>query len=364
MTVTPARAMQVPAVTACVRAISEATGTLPVKVFRRLEGGGKEAAPDHPAYKLVHDSANPWTGAGKLREQLTQDALLYGHGVAWVNRVNGEVRELIRIDPQSVRVELNDRTSEPEFHVSDATAKRIYSWRDIVYIPAPALDGVHGQAPITTGREAIALALALQDTAARFFKNGAQPSGVVTVPEQLSPEAQKRLAQAWREAHGGENSRGTAVLEGGATWAPVTMTNVDSQFEQQRAAQNIEICRIFRVPPTFAQDYGRATWANSYSANLQFLQHCLMPWLRAWEDAFKRVLIPDDERDEYLVEFVTDALLKVDPTAKFEAYSKAIAARIFNPNEVRALENMPPYEGGDAFENPNTSSAPAAAPQT
>ena len=37
-----------------------------------------------------------------------------------------------------------------------------------------------------------------------------------------------------------------------------------------------------------------------------------------------------------------------------EAYSKAIAARILNPNEARAAENRAPYDGGDVFQNPNT----------
>ena len=40
-----------------------------------------------------------------------------------------------------------------------------------------------------------------------------------------------------------------------------------------------------------------------------------------------------------------------------ELYGKAIAARILNPNEVRALENRAPYAGGEKFENPNTTTA-------
>ena len=34
----------------------------------------------------------------------------------------------------------------------------------------------------------------------------------------------------------------------------------------------------------------------------------------------------------------------------------------FNPNDIRAMENRPPYAGGDVFENPNTSTSGAAAP--
>jgi hypothetical protein len=38
---------------------------------------------------------------------------------------------------------------------------------------------------------------------------------------------------------------------------------------------------------------------------------------------------------------------------RFNAYSLAIQNRIMNPNEVRQLESMNPYEGGDNYENPN-----------
>ena len=45
----------------------------------------------------------------------------------------------------------------------------------------------------------------------------------------------------------------------------------------------------------------------------------------------------------------------VPPDTRMDGCQKGIAARIVNPNEARAL-NLPPYVGGDKFENPNTSS--------
>jgi len=59
-TVTPASAMKVPAVTCAVTLIAETVGSLPVKLHDRAT---REALKDHPAYRLVHDEANPWTSA-------------------------------------------------------------------------------------------------------------------------------------------------------------------------------------------------------------------------------------------------------------------------------------------------------------
>jgi phage portal protein BeeE len=52
-----------------------------VKVFASED---RSAMKDHPAYRLVHDEANPWTSAEALRVELTADALMHGNGFALV----------------------------------------------------------------------------------------------------------------------------------------------------------------------------------------------------------------------------------------------------------------------------------------
>lgn len=74
-------------------------------------------------------------------------------------------------------------------------------------------------------------------------------------------------------------------------------------------------------------------------------------------------LFTPDERDTYLAEFLLDDLLKADTAARWDAYSKAIASRILSPNEVRAMENRPRYEGGNSYINPNTASLTITAPR-
>jgi len=75
--VSSSSAMRVPSVACAVGLISEAVGTMPVKVYRRAD---KTQAHDHPAQRLIHRTANPWTSATELRTALTADALLHGHG--------------------------------------------------------------------------------------------------------------------------------------------------------------------------------------------------------------------------------------------------------------------------------------------
>jgi phage portal protein BeeE len=118
------------------------------------------------------------------------------------------------------------------------------------------------------------------------------------------------------------------------------------------------------VPPVLIADYGRATWSNGEQMAQHFLTFGILPRAKAWQGAIAKLLTAK-ERKELYPEFNVDELVKADIAARFEAYSKAIAARILNPNEVRAKENLPAYKGGDEFLNPNIepTQAPAAKPK-
>lgn len=362
VTVTPHNAMSCAPVRCAVQAISEAIGQLPVHVYSRADDGSKERAPEHPAHRLLHDDANDWTPASDLREQLTRDALLFGNGFAFINRVNARPVELVRLTPDSIAVETDAASGEPVYRSTGTrTAARTLPRADVLHIKAPSVNGVSGDSPVTMAREAIGLAIVMEAYAARLFGNGARPSGLISFPEKLSPEAATRAKAAWQAAHGGSKSGGTAVLDSGAAFHALALSSVDAQFLEMRAFAVAEIARVFRVPPILLQDYGRATWSNSEEMGRQFLTYTLTPWLKRWEGEIRLKLFGAQERDTYFAEFLIDDLLRADYATRMDGYGKAIAARILNPNEARAAENRPPYAGGDRFENPNvTTGAPDA----
>lgn len=358
--ITPRNAMSCAPVRCAVQSISEAISQLPVHIYARGTDGSKERAPDHPAFKLLHDEANPWTPAAKFREELTRDALLYPNGgFAHIVRVDGRPIELIRYNPETSKVTVtSDDSGEPIYKVKTGRGEPITVAREnMLHIPSPSLNG---QGLVYEAREAIGLALVMERHAARLFGNGARPSGMLSLKGVTTPDALAKAKAAWQAAHGGENTGGTAVLPGEAEWSSLTLTSVDSQFLELRTFAINEVARVWRVPPSMLFELGRATWGNGEQQGRQFLDLCLMAWVSRWEGECRLKLFTPDERKTYFAEFLTDGFARADLAARMEAYSKAIAARILNPNEVRALENRAPYEGGDKFENPNTATGVAA----
>lgn len=348
--VSAAEALRVPAVACAIKIIAEAVATLPVKLYRT---GDQEPARDHPAYTLLHDDASDWCSAYDFKLAVTIDALTNDRGgFGYVNRIAGRPVELLRLDPAAVTVEYG-AGGEPTYVLSEAGGPRVLDRRDVIHIrPFAHVD----KCPLTLAREAIATAAAQDRHARRLFTRGGRPSGVLKVPGKLAPDAVRRIRDSWHAAHSGEESGRTAVLEGGADFSPLTFSAVDLQFVEARTFQILEIARAFRVPPHMLYELGRATWGNAGEMGREFLTYSLLPWLEVWTGAIRRTLLTPEERATLKVEFVVDDLVRADLAARMAAYSTAIAARILNPNEARAMENRPPYDGGDAFANPHTTS--------
>lgn len=361
VSVTPQSAMRCTTVRACVEAIAEAIGGLPLHVYQR-DGEARERATDHPVYPLLAEAANDWTPSTLFREQITRDALLHGNGFAFINRRDGQPVELIRLTPTAVSVELDSITGEPRYKLSDGKQHRILDRRDVLHIAAPSIDGVSGASPVQQCREAIGVNLTIEGHVARLFGLGARPAGVLTHPGRIGPEVGKRVMQSWQAAHGGSASGGTALLEEGMGWQALTLNSVDAQTLELWQHSILEICRAFRVPPHMVFELGRATWGNAAEMGSSFLRFTLDRWIKAWQGEVRLKLIEPQDRQTYYAEFLTDDLLRTDLAARATAYSTLIAARVLNPNEVRAMENRAPYEGGNQFINPNTTRAKTPKP--
>lgn len=353
VSVSAATALRCTPVACAVRVITEAVATLPIMIYRRT-ADAKERATEHPAYRLLHDDPNDWTSAFALKQQVTSDALLNDKGgfALVVRNGDGKPMELHRLDPAKVTVSYN-AMSEPAYSFGGEALRR----SDVLHIRPLGLGGL---CALSAAREAVGLAIVLEGHGSRLFGNGARPSGVLSLKDRVTPEAVKKVRDAWQAAHGGGRSGGTAIVEGGAEYTPLTLTSVDAQYLELRAFQIAEIARAFRVPPHMLYELDRATWSNIGDMGREFLTYSLLPWLEEWQGAIRRTLLTEDERPTHVVEFLVDDLLRADLAARATAYSTLIAARVLNPNEARAMENRAPYAGGDAFVNPNISTGGAA----
>ncbi|MDR7147064.1 phage portal protein [Rhizobium sp. BE258] len=354
--VSGAAALRVPAVAAAVRVISEAAATLQVRVMKRAADGTEEEDVNHPIGTMLRADVNPWTSGFEVIRDLTADALTRDWGgLAYINRIGGEIREVIRYQPSAISVQLDPHTAEPTYRLDG----QIVPSSSILHVRGP-----FDRSPLTLAAEAVGVAQVMESHASSLFKNGAKPGGLIETPSKLGAASVKAMLKSWKLSQEGPANAGrTGILWEGATFKQMALTSVDSQFLELRKFQILEICRAFRIPPSMLFELDRATWSNSEQMGREFLVYCLEPWLRSLETAFTRALLTREERQTHRILLDRDDLTRASLTERATAISSLVSARVINPNEARGWLDLAPYAGGDEFANPhiNPTEAPKAA---
>lgn len=352
--VTPETALRIAAVYRAVMVIAGGIAMSELPIYRRIMGGGKERSLDNPLYGLLHDSPNEAQTAFEFREQMTANALLNGNAYAEIDwRGDGVIRALNPLNPERVRpYRMKDGAVWYEFRPIQGETRQIAA-EDMFHLKNFSRDGICGLSPIALMRETVGLAQASQEYQARFFSNDATPPLVLTTPQVLSKEAQDRLQQSWIEGGAGlPNAHRPRVLEQGLTATVVGVSNKDAEFLSLRNYSDVDIARIFGVPPHMIQNLDRATFANVEHLALEFVAFCLTPWARRWEQAISLRLMSAKMRAGYFAEFRMEKLIVTDVLNRYQAYNAAILSGWMNRNEPRENEGLNPQKGLDVFLEP------------
>lgn len=349
-------ALQISAVFACVKILAESVACLPLHVYRR-DRDNKTLATEHPLYYLLHDAPNDEMTAYSFKETLMLHLLTNGNSYSKIGiDRKGEVSGLYPLQSNRMRVERNDngkriykyRPTTGENEHMKSSEELTFQSLEILHIPALGFDGLTGYSPIAMARNAIGVAMACEEFGAKFFENGARPSGILKVPHVLKDP--QKLSESWQAAYGGENSGKTAVLEEGVEYQQLSVNQNDAQFLETRKFQIAEIARIFRVPLHMLNELDRATFSNITQQSLEFITYTLTPYLVRLEQGFNKALFTSAEREKYFVKFNVDGFLRGDYETRMRGYSQALQSGILSVNEVRSLEDLnsiPVEAGGD-----------------
>jgi HK97 family phage portal protein len=192
-------------------------------------------------------------------------------------------------------------------------------------------------------RNLVGLAIAMDRHLAQFYGEGGTPSSVLETDQKLTLDQARIIQGTWESTH--RRHRRPAVLSDGLKWRPITTSAADNEMIATREQIIRDIARIFRIPSHLIGATGdNQTYQNVEQASLNFLTHTIAPWIRRIEIAISRIL--DDGTD---VAFDTSSILRTDALTRARVNSINIAMGARTPNEVRQIEGMEPYDGGDSF---------------
>lgn len=348
-TVTEASVLALSTAWACVNLLAGTIASLPLMVYRTDRSGARQVAPDHPLYRILHDSPNLDQTALDFWEYGCASIELRGNMHATISRSGSKVTALTPIyaPVQARRLpggEIRYAWSE-DGRSYDVEASEVFHVRGFGGHP------LSGLSTLAFGRNTFSLATAIDRAAGETFANGLRPSGVLTFDKFLN-DAQRQTVEdkLVGKFAGAMNAGRPMVLEGGTTWTQLTINPEDAQMLQSRSFSVEEVCRFFGVPPFMVGHTEKSTsWGTGLEQQtLAFQKFTLRRRLKRIEQSIaKQLLTPADRANGITVEFNLEGLLRGDSAARSAFYIAALTNGWMTINEVRALENLPPVRGGD-----------------
>lgn len=364
MHVSEKNALGMAAVWRAVNLIASGAASLPLHAYKPVPVIGR----DEPARQLQTSgiaadllrSPHPDLTPFELWETVYASLLLWGNAYLQILRNPlGNVAELWPIHPSRVAPSRADDYTK-RYEIDGAKRSDGSPWTDyhILHIPGFGYDGIAGLPPIRLARQGIGLAMAAERFGARLFGSGSLAGGILTTEQRLRPDQANSLKQAWKaKVSGLHNAHEVAVLDAGVKFEQLTIPPEDAQFIESRAFQIEEVARIFGIPPHMLMSNEKSTsWGTGIEQqSLGFVTYTLRPWLVRVEQRITKLLAPGPVYAKYALE----GLLRGDSAQRAAFYKTMRELGALNPNEIRALEDLPPRDGGDEYATALPGSAPA-----
>ena len=323
-------AMQVSAVWACVRLLSDTVSMMPLTAYT-FKDGVRTPITDPPL--LIQPSSD--SSMPDWLYQLMVSALLRGNTYGRCVRRDslGYPLQIELVSPDTVDLRM-DRDSGKSAYLFNGVKMPT---EDVFHFKAYRFPGyVKGLSPIQYARRSVATDLAVSDFAYGFFRDGAHPSSVLSTDQPVSQEQAMTIKERFLSAVKG---REPAVLGAGLKYEQIQISPEESQFLETQKYGTAEIARVFGVPPEMiAAEVGNSmTYANVEQRSIDFLTYSVQAWLTRIEAAF-RPLLPGAKH----VRFDTSVLLRTDLETRMKATAIGIASKQLTPDEARAMNDYAP----------------------
>lgn len=356
VTITPSTSLTIPTVFQAVTVISGDVAQLPFELYRRDDDDNRTRAKEHPAYSLLKRKPNRYMTALQFKMVMQCHVLLWGNGYAHIQRDSlGRPIALWPLLPSVTKPIMDDQGRlmyETEIGAEGQRKKKTYRASNVLHIRGLGFDGITGHSVVSLARDSWGMSKAAEKHGGNYFKNFATPQGILSLPgSKLTPEMAEQTKKDWKTLNSNDNDHDIAVLAGGMTFQPLSMSNKDSQFLESRQFQRTEIASWFNLPPHKVNDLSRATFSNIEEQSRDYLNTSLMRWLVTWQEEVDTKLLSDSEYEqgEVYSEFNVNAFLRGDIKSRYEAYATGVTNGWLNRNEVRRMENLNSVDGLDEY---------------
>ncbi|WP_347136103.1 phage portal protein [[Clostridium] symbiosum] len=326
------QAMNVPAFAACVNKIAETISTIPIRLYKLVDGKLEEVKDDERPRCLNDDTGDTLDGV-QFKRALTRDYLTGKGGYAFINRTGTRIKSLHYVKESEISFMF---TSDPIFKDYDIMVQGTrYKPFEFLKVLRNTEDGRSGKSVVDENSEVLSVAYHSLKYEKGLVKTGGNKKGFIKSPKKLVQPAMDALKEAWRNLYQ-NNTENVVILNEGLEFQEASNTSVEMQLNENKKTNSDEICKLFNMPPAMIN--GGATEQDK----INFVQYCLNPILKELECALNRDLLLELEKGSYYFAADTSELTKGDIEKRFRAYETASKNGFMQIDEIRLKENLPP----------------------
>jgi HK97 family phage portal protein len=322
----------------------------PIRTYRdRADSTSPAGIRNEVHLPLFQGEAYPDVTWFEWKELTLVHLLLWGNAYSLKVRNEGgdRVARVLPIHPGTVDVRRQDPRRTPgnpsgkEFRL--AGQEDWLSPAEVMHIPGLGYDGVKGLSPIGLARQAIGVAVAAEEVAAKLFDSGLLNGGVLEAQRDITEDEAKAAKQGWRDRVSGiVRTWEVAIVGSGFKYIPATIPPREAQWLEARQFGVQEVARLYGTPPDLLMD-NSATGNTAADQRAQSLvKFGLQHWVDRLENRMSTHLCPAGT----ILQLEMGNLLRGDATGRSAYYTAAL-----DPDkgwmtraEVRAAENLPPEE--------------------
>lgn len=353
-----------PWVFSCVRVVADNAAQVPLGIYQQKKKGGhviKEPVYDHPLSRLIR---KPNLIMDLSEFDLKKNSFgfmeLSGNSYWFIVRDpdTGIAGALIPLRPDRVEIVPDKRqfikgylyrVDEEVFSLESGDVLHAKYWNPY--------DEYYGLATLRAGRMTLNHDWNARKYDTAFYKNGARPGGALVYEQTLNEEDYKRVREEWDKGHRGvDNAHRIAILEKGAKYEGLGISQVDMDFINARKLNREELAAIFGVPPVLINSYEHANYNTATTQARIFWRVTMQPKLRMFCDTLNAQI--DKLMGPLGAAVMNENLffdwglsdvwaLQDERKERITSDVSAIQNGVFTRNEVRATYNLPPVEGGD-----------------
>lgn len=330
---------------AAVSRLANSIGGMPIKLLDK----NYRLITNHRVADMVMNQPNP--NMSSMDFFRTMETIRNTSGNAYAMKEydeNYQVRALWILDPGKVEPVIDKNTRELWYEIQPEGGGKTYYAHNLEVIHVKHIHGYgyKGISPIEVLKGTSEFDRKVREKSLDQIDSAITAAFLLKLAGSVNKEKKAEILDNFKEFY--KNNGGVLIQEMGVEIDPITRSFIDTKLFDVEKITRSRVANVYNLPMHLLGEVSGVQMGAVEQMDLGYVQGTLVPIVRQYEQELNRKLLNlNDRRTGLYFKFNTNALLRGDMKTRGEFYFKGIRSGWFKPNEVRALEDLPPEKGGD-----------------